>query len=200
MPNAFSPFTGRGGQIMPVTVSDWMKIKQLLSPNISDLIDICIEIERHLDHMKNNIGSDWIDGNDVARFEDCAQRLMDRYLEFISGIPDITDDIRKELVNDVNTTFSIFIDRSGNFKDLGTIFAKHVETGTMGMFFPTYIQPIVGFMHSRIYDSMVNYINEKHKEESGKLALIISRKRGLYRPPSKEEGVEIQGKAEEKEE
>jgi len=156
-----------------------MELKSFAPPELQHLLDLCTSIEETVVNVRS-MGEDYIvTTTNIQRFVDFAFRILDEYIKLIKEVVHI----EKEAVlirNDAAKAYGVFLDREGKPKDVFKIFEDSMSKGTMSYFFPLYVTPIMNFVHSRIYDSLIETVNKSQKNFRTFFVQYTAAKGGIY--------------------
>jgi len=142
---------------MIIYPSDWLMIKYELPEQFHNLCDLGMKFEEFLLSMKKK-GDEWISGNDIQYFIDLTIRIKSEYIKILEE-SNISEDEIKKVREDMKKVLTILMDpKEGTMRDISKVVVDEVEKGTINYWFQSWSAPVTAFIHSRIYDSLVESI------------------------------------------
>lgn len=134
---------------------NWLIMKQKCPGSMHQLISNCYEYEEemaYLDTVKT------IAGRDIGKIQILIQRIMTEYMKVIQTT-EKDEIILGKIRDDIKSTLSNWFDSKGNIKDLSGQFIMSMERNQLNFHLPLFATPSTGFIHSRIYQSLLEAYN-----------------------------------------
>jgi hypothetical protein len=148
---------------------------------------MCADLESILMSLKRK--GNFISGYDIKEVQDLSFRILSEYIKLIrTGISD--EETLDKIREDIQFSLSNFVevDRRGTLrmKDLIKEWTGAVRDKNLDYFLPVFITPIITFLHSRIYDSLIETHNLTQRKFLSAFVMSTSKK-ALALMPKKEE-------------
>jgi len=173
--------------LLRVNPSDWMRLKMVVPEEYWHLCDLCHKFLWMCIRLTRS--GVWIEGKDVGMIYDFLPTIVAEYLKVVR-MAGAKDDVIKKIKEDIGVTMSRFFERQGRLKDLGTELLTIERRGKedLSFFIPAFLAPLIAFVNSRIYDSLVEAYNKCMKNFPIQFNISTCNKAGiLYEPFTREE-------------
>lgn len=118
---------------------------------LKQLVSSCYEYEDLMAYLER---VSKISGVDIGKIQILVQRIMAEYMKVIK-LREKDEKILGEVKKDIESALSNWFDKQGNIKDLSQPFLMSMERNQLHFHLPLFSTPSTGFIHSRIYQSLV---------------------------------------------
>ncbi len=155
--------------------SDWTKIKPLVGDDCKDLCNLCYEFDKLRENLR--LVSPSLTGEDIQNVYNLSHQILSEYLKIVQA--KIDDDTFKKVQNDIWSTLKMFFSDKGIPIDITIEIMDHKKRGTLSMHFPVFLSPIVSFVHSRIYNSLVEALRKIQPQFTTEFITSSTKKAGI---------------------